>query len=60
MRLQWIFGRVVLLYQMPKTGSQTLEATLGLTHSVSLGSAFWRTNIAACLSCLKSKCWFGI
>lgn len=28
MRLQWIVGRIVLLYQMPKTGSQTLEATL--------------------------------
>jgi hypothetical protein len=28
MRLQWIVGRIVLLYQMPKTGSQTLQATL--------------------------------
>jgi hypothetical protein len=28
MKLQMIFGRVVLIYQMPKVGSQTVEATL--------------------------------
>ena len=34
---QLIFGRVLLLYQMPKAGSQTLEATLrlcGLPHHI--------------------------
>jgi len=38
-RLNWqvVFGRVLLLYQMPKAGSQTLEATLrlcGLPHHI--------------------------
>ena len=27
-KLELIFGRVLLLYQMPKAGSQTIEATL--------------------------------
>ena len=36
-KLELIFGRVLLLYQMPKAGSQTLEATLrlcGLPHRI--------------------------
>jgi hypothetical protein len=28
MRVSWIVGKIVLVYQMPKTASQTLEATL--------------------------------
>jgi hypothetical protein len=36
-KLEIIFGRVLLLYQMPKAGSQTVEATLrlcGLPHRI--------------------------
>jgi putative capsular polysaccharide synthesis protein len=59
MELQMLFGRVLLLYQMPKTGSQTVEATLrrcSLPHLILRMHYLSGENAESLRAGLRSQC----